>query len=104
MWIWKKTIAFLAVFCMIAAMAACGAESAEQESAPAEKTGDVAILFTSDVHCGIDSGFGYAGVQQVRDLLDAQALMDYIRELPGGEIGGEYADPYGQGRITVIDR
>lgn len=25
-------------------------------------------------------------------------------ELPGGEIGGKYADPYGQGRITVIDR
>ena len=68
------------------------------------KTWKKIILFTSDVHCGIDSGFGYAGVQQVRDRLEDQALMDYIRELPGGEIGGEYADPYGQGRITVIDR
>lgn len=68
------------------------------------KTWKKTILFTSDVHCGIDSGFGYAGVQQVRDRLEDQALMDYIRELPGGEIGGEYADPYGQGRITVIDR
>ena len=68
------------------------------------KTWKKIILFTSDVHCGIDSGFGYAGVLQDRILLDAQALMDYIRELPGGEIGGEYADPYGQGRITVIDR
>jgi hypothetical protein len=27
----------------------------------------VVILFTSDVHCGVDQGFGYAGLQQVRD-------------------------------------
>ena len=44
------------------------------------KTWKKIILFTSDVHCGIDSGFGYAGVQQVRDRLEDQALMDYIRE------------------------
>ncbi len=50
------------------------------------------------------TAFDGARMLQDRILLDAQALMDYIRELPGGEIGGEYADPYGQGRITVIDR
>ena len=50
------------------------------------------------------TAFDGARMLQDRILLDAQALMDYIRELPGGEIGGEYADPYGQGRITIIDR
>ena len=33
--------------------------------------------------------------------LDNQVLIDYITETLGGEIGAEYADPFGQGRITV---
>ena len=28
---------------------------------------DVLVLFTSDVHCGVDQNFGYAGLQAVRD-------------------------------------
>ena len=57
----------------------------------------------------LDHGDGltaFDGTRMLQDriLLDAQALMDYIREFPGGQIGGKYADPYGQGLITVIDR
>ena len=33
--------------------------------------------------------------------LDSEVLSDYIKDTLGGEIGAEYADPYGQGRITV---
>ena len=40
---------------------ACAEESALQK--------DVVVLFTSDAHCGIDSGFGYAGLAAVRDSL-----------------------------------
>ena len=39
----------------------------------AEETGltkDIVVLFTSDVHCGIDQGFGYAGLAAVRDTLE----------------------------------
>ena len=32
-------------------------------------TQDIVVLFTSDVHCGIESGFGYAGLAAVRDQL-----------------------------------
>ena len=32
-------------------------------------TQDVVVLFTSDVHCGVDQGFGYAGLAAVRDNL-----------------------------------
>ena len=35
---------------------------------------------------------------------DNQILMDYINEVLGGVIGKDYADPYGQGRITVIEK
>ena len=30
-------------------------------------TQDVVVLFTSDVHCGVDQGFGYAGLAAIRD-------------------------------------
>ena len=40
--------------------------SAAEEKQP-EKNGDIVILYTSDVHCAVDQGFGYAGLQQVRD-------------------------------------
>ena len=33
--------------------------------------------------------------------LDNQLLIDFIVDNLGGVIGEEYADPYGQGRITV---
>ncbi|MBQ6500325.1 MAG: 5'-nucleotidase C-terminal domain-containing protein [Mogibacterium sp.] len=34
--------------------------------------------------------------------LDSEVLSDYIKDTLGGEIGVEYTDPYGQGRITII--
>ena len=50
---------------------------------------DVLVLFTSDVHCGVDENFGYAGLQAVRDTL-------------GGVIGEGYENPYGQERIVAV--
>lgn len=35
--------------------------------------------------------------------LDNRVLIDYITEKLGGVVGGEYADPYGQGRIAAIE-
>ena len=35
-------------------------------------------------------------------MLDNEALTTYIVDTLGGVIGEEYADPYGQGRITAI--
>ena len=42
--------------------------SAVPADVPAAKNGEVYILFTSDVHCGVDQGFGYAGLKQIRDM------------------------------------
>ena len=61
------------------------------ESAEAERSADIVILFTSDVHCGIDQGFGYAGVAAVRDYLEAQGdvviLVDDGDSIQGEPIG-----------------
>ena len=68
----------------------CGAAFAEEGEAP-ERSADVVILFTSDVHCGIDQGFGYAGLAGVRDYLaakgDAVILVDDGDNIQGEPIG-----------------
>ena len=33
---------------------------------------------------------------------DSEVLIQYIRDYLGGVVGQEYADPYGQGRITIL--
>ena len=75
------------------------AEEAPAEEAPAEEapvpeiepSGDIVVLFTSDVHCGVDQGFGYAGLQQIRDYLvaqgDAVILVDDGDSIQGEPIG-----------------
>ena len=40
---------------------------------------------------------------QDRVKLDNQLLIEYITESLGGEVGMEYADPYGAGRIVIMD-
>ena len=67
-------------------------QEAPQETVPsAEPTGDVVILYTSDVHCGIDQGFGYAGLQQVKEYLlsegDEVILVDNGDSIQGEPIG-----------------
>ena len=37
-------------------------------------------------------------------MIDNQVLINYIVDALGGVVGDEYADPFGQGRITVIEK
>lgn len=57
----KKFLAFLLALTML-----LGVSTLAEENAPLFQQ-DVMILFTSDVHCGIESNFGYAGLAMVRD-------------------------------------
>ena len=36
-------------------------------------------------------------------MIDNQVLINYIVDVLGGSIGEEYSDPYGQGRITIVE-
>ena len=54
---------------MIFAFAACGSAETASDTAT-DKNGDIIILYTSDIHCGVDRGFGLAGLKQVRDTLE----------------------------------
>ena len=55
----------------------------------------------------LDGGDGmvmFQGCEVVKDRVmpDNEILIQYIRDALGGVVGQEYADPYGQGRITVL--
>jgi len=79
----KKFLALLLAIVMVLSLAACGkkAEPAPTEApapAPTEPAAptepvveeeDIVILFTNDVHCGIEENMGYAGLAAYRDHL-----------------------------------
>lgn len=52
---------------------------------------NIYIIFTSDVHCGVNDGFGYAGLKRIRDTLEengfATILVDDGDHVQGDAIG-----------------
>ena len=91
----KKSLGILLTAILMLSMAVCSA--AEER---AEKNGDIYILFTSDVHCGIDKGFGYAGLQQVRDTLEAQGYETILVD-DGDAIQGEPIGTLSEGEAII---
>ena len=82
----KRLLALLLTFVLIVGCCSFAAFAEGEETRP-----DIVILFTSDVHCGIDQGFGYAGLEQIRDGLVAQGnvviLVDDGDSIQGEPIG-----------------
>ena len=74
------------------------------ETAPAEvqaePNGETYILFTSDVHCGIDTGFGYAGLYQIRHDLEAQGYNTVLVD-NGDAIQGDIIGSVDEGETIV---
>ena len=64
----KKRIKLLAVL-MCLAMALSGCAPIASNSGNSEEKG-VYVLYTSDVHCGVEDGFGYAGLYAIRKSLE----------------------------------
>ena len=80
----KRVLGILLVLCML-----LGSVALAQETAAL--TQDVVVLFTSDVHCGVDQGFGYVGVAAIRDAMKAAGnhvvLVDNGDSIQGEPIG-----------------
>ena len=67
-----------------------GCVSALAEDASPALQKDLIILFTSDVHCGVDQGWGYAGLYAVKESLAADnhvLLVDDGDAIQGEPIG-----------------
>ena len=97
----KNLYKMMLVLMLIAAMAVCAGfltgcsqgepGAADGEAASNEGTQDIVVLYTSDVHCAPDQGWGYAGLVQIRETLEAQGnavlLVDNGDAIQGGPIG-----------------
>ncbi len=106
----KRTFALLLALCMVLSLCACGGTKTETkaaetqtaetktETAPAAVNDDIVILYTNDIHCGVEEGLGYEGVAAVKNGLEAAGktvlLVDCGDHSQGGTIGtlskGEY--------------
>ncbi|MBR4503093.1 MAG: bifunctional metallophosphatase/5'-nucleotidase [Clostridia bacterium] len=104
-----KNITKLMALCLCAVMTAaavfCGpawgraaAESAA--GAPGNKNGDVMILYTSDIHCGVEQGFGLAGLLQVRKALEEQGYTTLLVD-DGDAIQGELMGTVSRGESMI---
>lgn len=86
----KKFLSLLLALLMVCSLVS-GMAFADDEAAAVERSADIVILFTSDVHCGIDQGFGYAGLSEIYDHLAAQGnkviLVDDGDNIQGEPIG-----------------
>lgn len=88
-------LALILSFCMLC-LTGCSQNSSwtDDTDTAAEETaasGDIVVLFTSDVHCGVDQGWGYAGLEQIRNTLEAKGdqvlLVDNGDAIQGEAIG-----------------
>ncbi len=80
----KKLLGLLLALAMLLG---CGAV-ADEAPIPAK---DIVVLFTGDVHCGVNAGFGYVGVAAIRDRMAAAGnhvtLVDNGDAIQGEPIG-----------------
>ena len=80
--------------------AAQDSNPAETEEKAVEKNGDIYILFTSDVHCGVSRGFGYAGLKRVKDTLEKNGYETILVD-DGDSIQGEAIGTLSKGEAIV---
>ncbi|MBQ1870616.1 MAG: bifunctional metallophosphatase/5'-nucleotidase, partial [Lachnospiraceae bacterium] len=95
----KKLLSLILMLTLVLSMTACAsketpANNSEDNNAnveEAEKNGDIVILFTSDIHCGVDQGFGLAGLYSIRETLEEEGnytiLVDDGDAIQGEPIG-----------------
>ena len=78
------------------------AEAAEHETAQpeAEKTGDIEVLFTSDIHCGLQQGFGVVGLQQIRETLEKKGVETILVD-NGDAVQGDALGTLTKGKAIV---
>ena len=76
-----------------------GGEPIDPEAVYTVASVDYTLLGKGDGYAMLEG----AKVLQDRVKLDNQVLIDYIAGTLGGVIGEEYADPFGQGRITIVE-
>ena len=76
------------------------AEQAE-EGTGTGLTKDIVILYTSDVHCGVENGFGYEGLYEIRRNLEEQGKYTLLVD-NGDSIQGEPLGTLSTGEASIM--
>ena len=79
----------LSLVLALAMLLSCSAFAESAETAPALQK-DLVVLFTSDVHCGIEQGFTYVGLKGLKDQIAKNSyvlLVDDGDSIQGDAIG-----------------
>ena len=83
--------------CLAVIISGC-APTANTDKSEGEK--GVYVLYTSDVHCGVEDGFGYAGLYAIRKSLEDQGYETILVD-DGDAIQGETIGSYTHGEAIV---
>ena len=93
----KRFIVSFLMSLMTVSLVSCGKTEPEDEDMPKKEDKDISIIYTTDVHCGVDKNLGYAKVENYKKNLEKTnyvALVDAGDYLQGEFIGaiskGEY--------------
>lgn len=70
------------------------------EVGPVAPERDIVVLFTSDVHCGVDQGFGYVGLKAIQEALEREG-NDVLLVDDGDAIQGEAVGILTQGQAII---
>ncbi|MBE6117723.1 MAG: bifunctional metallophosphatase/5'-nucleotidase, partial [Erysipelotrichaceae bacterium] len=97
---WKKGLCIMTALMMAGCTPKEETPPQESEAPAVEANGEVMILFTSDVHCGIDQGFGYAGLEQIRENLDVQGYTTILVD-DGDSVQGESIGTLSKGEAII---
>lgn len=95
----KKHPVFAILLAALLMVTAIPAWAAEGEAAEEESRG-VYILYTSDVHCGYDQGFGYAGLWEIRNTLEREGYETILVD-DGDSIQGEASGTLTDGEAII---
>ena len=85
----RNNLAYILIMIVLAALflslAGCGG------TGKAERTADIAVLYTGDVHCAVDENIGYAGLASFKTELETQGtqvlLVDTGDAIQGAPLG-----------------
>ena len=67
---------------------------------PVEKNGDIVILYTNDIHCAVDQGFGLDGVREIRDNLEREGYTTLLADM-GDAVTGNTLGTISQGSAVI---
>ena len=95
----KKILSVILSVCLLLGnTAVVSADEAQKSGGGLEK--DITILFTSDVHCGVDRNFGYAGLYEAKKHFEKSG--DHVILVDDGDsIQGEPIGTVSKGEMNV---